>query len=475
MDGLSLAASIVAVIQLAGSCLKLSRKFLGPSEFGSSDLSSMITALYAFNGAVKCFQTHLEIYEDDEARLSSLEYLKPVLEQSNKALHIIEDFVGKNSFIGKHVIGPRFDYKLKASLKALDGAKELFMLASHADQRYSLPPPLIILFFNDFLPRTILEGVESYIRNVAEDLRDIHDVIKNNETKLEEATTSLKRLREDGDTTYQEVKRVRRGQEDRERQTILDWITPIDYAPQQHDFITRRQEGTGQWLLDSSEFKTWIENDKQTLFAPGIPGAGKTILIPIVVDELITRFSNDPTIGIAYIYCNFRRQEGQKIGDLLASLLKQLAESQPSLPVTVKELYDRSGTKRTRPSLDEILGSLQIVTTAYSRVFIMIDALDECPVSNGCRQRFLSSLFNLSTKCGANLFATSRPISSIEKAFEGNPMLEIRASEDDVRRYLDGYMFRLPGFVVRSPELQEEIKTGVVKAVDGMYMVYLEK
>ena len=135
MDGLSLAASVIAVIQLAGSCLKLSRKYLGPSELGSSDLSLMIIALYGFNGAVKSFQTHLEIYEDDEVRLSSLKYLKPVLEQCEKALQTIEHFMGKSGFIGKHVIGPRFDYKLKASLKALDEAKELFMLALHADQR----------------------------------------------------------------------------------------------------------------------------------------------------------------------------------------------------------------------------------------------------------------------------------------------------------------------------------------------------
>jgi len=135
MDGLSLAASVIAVIQLAGSCLKLSRKFLGPSEFGSSDLISMSTSLYGFNGAVKSLQTHLEIYEDDEARLSSLEYLKPVLKQCGEALYIIKDSVKDNGFIGKYVIGPRFDRKLKGSLKALDGAKELFILALHADQQ----------------------------------------------------------------------------------------------------------------------------------------------------------------------------------------------------------------------------------------------------------------------------------------------------------------------------------------------------
>jgi hypothetical protein len=74
----------------------------------------------------------------------------------------------------------------------------------------------------------ILHGVEQYVRNIAEDLRDIYNVAKNNEIKLdrldrkqnehfkqtgvwqEGATTSLKRLCEDGETTYQEVKRVRR-------------------------------------------------------------------------------------------------------------------------------------------------------------------------------------------------------------------------------------------------------------------------
>ena len=83
---------------------------------------------------MRTFETHLEIHEDDMARLNSLNYLKPALEQCNMALKVIEGFVGECSFIGKYVIGPKFDGKLKASLKALDGAKELFMLALQADQ-----------------------------------------------------------------------------------------------------------------------------------------------------------------------------------------------------------------------------------------------------------------------------------------------------------------------------------------------------
>ncbi|KAH9208093.1 hypothetical protein DL95DRAFT_415087 [Leptodontidium sp. 2 PMI_412] len=232
-----------------------------------------------------------------------------------------------------------------------------------------------------------------------------------------------------------------RRQEDQGRRTILDWITPIDYALQHSDFISRRQAGTGRWLLSLAEFKEWVETDERTLFCRGFPGAGKTMLTSILVEELFTRFENDGNIGIAYLYCNYRRQHEQKLEDLFASLLKQFVQEQPSIPDT------------------------------YSTVFIIVDALDECQISDGCRQRLLSGLFNLQAKCNANLFATSRHISSIEQEFEGSSKLEIRASEEDVRRYLDGHMVQLPRVVARSLELQEEIKTNIVNAIDGMFLL----
>ena len=270
------------------------------------------------------------------------------------------------------------------------------------------------------------------------------------------------------------MERLHKRQDWRERheedQAILDWLAPIDYAAQQNDFIGRRQEGTGQWLLDSAEFQTWLNTDKQTLFCPGIPGAGKTILTSIVVEELTARFHNNKRIGVAYIYCNFRRHDEQNIDDLLASLLKQLAECQPSLPGSVKGLYDRHKTKRTRPSLDEISRSLLSVVTIYSRVFIIIDALDECQVSHGCRTTFLSEMFSLQAKCRANLFATSRFIPEITENFEESLQLEVQASMEDVRIYLDHHISPRRAFLRRNLELQQEIKAKIVESVKGMYV-----
>lgn len=261
-------------------------------------------------------------------------------------------------------------------------------------------------------------------------------------------------------------------QHDQDRQTILDWLTPIGYGAQQSDFLSRRQEGTGQWLLDSAEFKRWCDRDKNTLFCPGMPGAGKTIMVSIVIEHLHTKYRNDNCVGTAYLYCNFRRQGEQKPVDLLASLLKQLLSELPNIPVSVRRLYEYHKDKRTQPSFDEISKELHSVVAAYSKCFIIIDALDECQVSGGGQQKFLSELFELQTKVGANLFATSRFIPEVTNMFKGKgTLMEIHATEEDVRRYLHGHVTRLPSFVLRNLDVQEEIKTEIIKAVRGMYVL----
>jgi Cdc6-like AAA superfamily ATPase len=269
-----------------------------------------------------------------------------------------------------------------------------------------------------------------------------------------------------GQLTRDNTVKLVQHKDDQERRTILDWLTPTDYGTQQSDFITRRQQGTGQWLLDSDKFQKWSKESKQTLFCLGIPGAGKTMITSIVVEHLQAKFRNDPSIGIAYLYCNFRRQQEQNAADLLASLLKQLIQRQP-LPENVTGLYKRHNDERTRPSFDEISKVLHSVVADYSKTFIIIDALDECQVS-----RLLSEIFNLQAKTNASLFATSRFIPEIMKKFDGSISLEIRASNEDVQRYLDGHMSQLPSCVQRSHDLQEEIKTEIIKTIDGMYVPF---
>ncbi|KAK6525843.1 hypothetical protein TWF281_010887 [Arthrobotrys megalospora] len=249
---------------------------------------------------------------------------------------------------------------------------------------------------------------------------------------------------------------------------ILDWLTPTDYSNQQIDYLNQRQQGTGEWLLNSNEYQNWLDANKQILFCPGIPGAGKTILTSSVINDLTTRFSNSKT-GIAYIYCNFRRKDEQNIQNLLASLLKQLASGQPTLPAAVKGMYTDNIEKKRRPSRDDIVRVLESVCGEYERSFIVVDALDECQTSNNCREIFLSKLFQFHSKCGTNVFVTSRMLPEITEKFENCGRLEVRAHAEDVRKYLDTQISN--SGVKRLMNHREEIKTEITRIADGMFLL----
>ncbi|KAF7890265.1 hypothetical protein EAF00_008580 [Botryotinia globosa] len=72
---------------------------------------------------------------------------------------------------------------------------------------------------------------------------------------------------------------------------------------------------------------------------------------------------------------------------------------------------------------------------------------------------------------GGNLFVTSRSIPEIIQKFAGGISLEIYTSNKDVRLYLDNRLSQLPAFVRRDPKLQDDIKTEIVKTVDGMFLL----
>ncbi|EXJ56758.1 hypothetical protein A1O7_07102 [Cladophialophora yegresii CBS 114405] len=257
----------------------------------------------------------------------------------------------------------------------------------------------------------------------------------------------------------------------KKQKTLLDWLSPIDFAPQQHDYISRREPGTGQGLFESAEYHDWLATSKLTLFCTGIPGAGKTMQTSILIHDLISRFKDHTGVGIAYIYCHFQRQQDQKADFLLANIIKQLAQSQSPFPNSVQALYDRHRERSTRPLLDELSATLHSVSSLYSRVFIAVDALDECDDTDGSRTKLLDHLFSAQSQVGLNLFATSRSISAISKRFEGCLLKEICPSHEDIFTFLDRRMTQLPDFVIGDMDLQNEIKTEIASAIEGMFLL----
>lgn len=227
-------------------------------------------------------------------------------------------------------------------------------------------------------------------------------------------------------TTENNIEFPENSQHEPEHLTIMKWLTPIEYASQHAEFVNIRQKRIGEWLLNTDKYREWERQNKKVLFYPGIPGADKTIIASLVVDHLSKIFQNDNEVGIAYIYCNHKRQEKQKPVDLLKSLLKQLIQRQPYLPPSVKTLYKQHKGRRSSPSLDEVSEAVHSVIANYSRAFIIIDALDEAQGPDGSRAMFMSEIYKLQVHTKANIFITSRYMHDIKEEIEGYTSLEIR-------------------------------------------------
>ncbi|KAI9731134.1 MAG: hypothetical protein M1834_005327 [Cirrosporium novae-zelandiae] len=257
-----------------------------------------------------------------------------------------------------------------------------------------------------------------------------------------------------------------------DKQTITDWISPIDYAIQYTDFIKVRQEETGLWLIESPEFQTWLKTPKTTLFCPGIPGAGKTMMATTVIEYLWNTFAVEETenIGVSFLYCNFKRQNEQTIDDLVAALIKQLIQEQPLVPGCVKNLYDTHHDRKTRPSLSELLKTLGLVIDTYPTVFIIVDALDECSIIDRIRVDFLDNILKLQLHGDIRLLLTSRFVPDITEKLETKPTLEVKASDADVRKYVRAYLPKLGKCVLNSVDLQEKIISTIIEAVEGMHL-----
>ena len=187
-----------------------------------------------------------------------------------------------------------------------------------------------------------------------------------------------------------------------------------------------------------------------------------------MVDFLQDAFDGE-NVAITCIYFSYKEQTTQIISELVASLLKQLVQARPATSDHIKKFYKDHHEARTRPKLADLIKELQSGIGTYSRVFIVVDALDEC--LDSAREVFITTLQSLAGN--VNLMVTARPLPSIEQQFQGVNRLEIQANIDDVRKYIEDRICRerrLGRLVSNDWALQESIVNEVVTKASGMYV-----
>ncbi|KAH7253183.1 hypothetical protein B0J15DRAFT_560286 [Fusarium solani] len=246
--------------------------------------------------------------------------------------------------------------------------------------------------------------------------------------------------------TYNDVKATREEQRDwrqsEENKEVLAWLSGLSFEDTHRAVLTKRHPNTGQWFLDKDEFKQWRDSQSNTtsaLWCPGMPGAGKTVISSVVIDHLRRQF-NDATIGVAFVYCDYKDRLNQTPSNLLSSLVKQLARQKQVLPKEVKDLYDKHAKKETFPSLDEYSTLFSQLVASFSKTFIIVDGLDEHvgeEDDGSLNMEFIDRLRQVERQDNTNgrmrLFVTSRGNDTIRDHLNGCGSININALASDIR------------------------------------------
>jgi hypothetical protein len=183
---------------------------------------------------------------------------------------------------------------------------------------------------------------------------------------------------------------------------------------------------------------------------------------------------------MSYYYFDFRDTTKQDVRGLLASLLSQLCAKSDSCYDILSELFSKNDAGSQQPNNDSLTECLKkmIQLPLQPMIYIIVDALDECPnsgIPNTAREKVLDLFENLLGSNFSNLriCVTSRPEVDIRDVLE--PLISHQISLHDESGQKNDILEYISSVVLtdrkmrrwRSEEKQLVIGTLSAKA-DGM-------
>jgi len=191
-----------------------------------------------------------------------LDQLRAVMEKLAKRLEPVSGMKKAT----KAVHWPLRKEDVKELLDTIERYKTLFILALQNDH-IGLSQAI----------REKLERVQDGVQEAAKSLSDLKRKQKDHVGISEATRADVVRVNSGVEEAIEGIAHRHQAQEVRdnltqtqESQTVLNWLSPLDFCSKQNDVFSRRQEGTGEWFLDHHSFKDWIEGRGETLWCPGI-------------------------------------------------------------------------------------------------------------------------------------------------------------------------------------------------------------
>ncbi|KIJ63611.1 hypothetical protein HYDPIDRAFT_29402 [Hydnomerulius pinastri MD-312] len=249
---------------------------------------------------------------------------------------------------------------------------------------------------------------------------------------------------------------------------VLGWFDAVDCTVK-HEFTRKqRQKTTGDWLFNEQLYIDWRSNENKFLWLNGKAGAGKSVLASTVVDKISCDLGHDETL--AYFYCDFRNSRCTSAMEVLRSLTAQfLRQAKTNWLPSFSDLVERKDRGAGPPADIDILSDmLKRAAKLHDRPIIVVDALDECDDLLD----LLSALVGLN-EGHCRFFVTSRTVVTIKEALASLPSIclddKVKAVHSDMESHLKIQLESRDRLRFLRQDLKEEIRDRLMKKADGMF------
>jgi hypothetical protein len=204
------------------------------------------------------------------------------------------------------------------------------------------------------------------------------------------------------------------------------------------------------------------------------------LLTSSAIIEDIRTLQKSGLASLAFFYCDFREDQKKDLRGLLSSLLAQLCEQSDAYSTILSEFYVAHGNGSQHASDSELVGCLEdmLKVPEQATVYIIIDALDECPITTGFpppREEVLELVGELANLQILNLriCVTSRPEADIVSildpmAFRSVSLHGESGQAQDIAEYVKSVIHTDREIRRWKPSDKQLVLEELIKKVDGM-------
>ena len=203
---------------------------------------------------------------------------------------------------------------------------------------------------------------------------------------------------------------------------VFIWLSAAEEQQEEqlHRISDNRQPGTCDWILKDPQVRPWIEDDggDAVLWVTGIPGAGKSYLCSLLVQNL----QSQQHLSTLYFFCDHQSSSETTCAVMLRTLAIQLLQQNLDMTSLVHQAYLQKGSTRSSPAMKNLL--IKIIHTSKA-ARVVVDGIDEN--EHTTQQEILKSLIDIQKSADhhCKLLVCSRDEPQIQKSLAARLHLKL--------------------------------------------------